>query len=245
METLSPLWGEVTGRPFQPELMRLYRERADAALDDFCAAAERLEVRPVERCVEIGVAEDVILDRAGAAELLVMGRTGKHGGLGRRALGATLWRVLHRAPCPVLVAPASARERTPDAPEFGASDVPVRPLLAWEPGPGAIAAVDVALEYCRVRRRAVARRARRRRVARCSSGRIRHAAGRFRRALGNSAPHSAAGPCGGRGPTSVGGGLPVHGRVRTGTGKRLPVRIEHRGDSRANAGAGIPLLRSR
>jgi len=31
VETLSPLWGEVTGRPFQPELMRLYRDRAEAA----------------------------------------------------------------------------------------------------------------------------------------------------------------------------------------------------------------------
>ena len=103
VETLAPLWGEVTGRPFQPEVMRLYRERADAALENFCAAAEAAGLDRIERCAEIGVAEDAILDRATEANLLVMGRRGEHAGFGRQAFGATLWRVLHRAPCPVLV----------------------------------------------------------------------------------------------------------------------------------------------
>ncbi|MDP2469261.1 MAG: universal stress protein [Candidatus Palauibacterales bacterium] len=149
VETLSPLWGEVTGRPFQPELMRLYRDRAEAALDDFCATAEKLGVGPIERYAEIGVAEDVILDRAGAADLLVMGRKGEHGGIGRRNLGATLWRVLHRAPCPVLVASETNRGEGADGRELEAADVPERPLLAWEPGAGSAAALDLALEYCR------------------------------------------------------------------------------------------------
>jgi len=95
------------------------------------------------------VAEDVILDRAGAADLLVMGRKGEHGGIGRRNLGATLWRVLHRAPCPVLVASETNRGEGADGRELEAADVPERPLLAWEPGAGSAAALDLALEYCR------------------------------------------------------------------------------------------------
>ena len=150
VETLSPLWGEVTGRPFQPEVMRLYRERADAALDDFCSAAEAAGLDRIERCVEIGVAEDAILDRAADADLLVMGRRGEHAGFGRRSLGATLWRVLHRAPCPVLVAAKVAR--SPDAPsrDDASTGVPVRPLVAWEPGAGPAGALELAFAYCQL-----------------------------------------------------------------------------------------------
>lgn len=146
VETLAPLWGEVTGRPFQPELMRLYRERADSALDDFCDAAEAAGLQKIERCSEVGVAEDAILDRAAAADLLVMGRRGEHAGFGRQALGATLWRVLHRAPCPVLVAEDVARSGDRRA---GPAGLPRRPLVAWERGQGAARALDLALDYCR------------------------------------------------------------------------------------------------
>jgi nucleotide-binding universal stress UspA family protein len=146
VETLAPLWGEVTGRPFQPDLMRLYRERADLTLDKFCAAAEAAGLDRIERCVEIGVAEDVILDRASEADLLVVGRRGEHAGFGRRALGATLWRVLHRAPCRVLVAEDVAR---PGDRKAGPAGLPRRPLVAWERGQGAARALDLALEYCR------------------------------------------------------------------------------------------------
>ncbi len=150
VETLSPLWGEVTGRPFQPEVMRLYRERADAALDDFCSTAEAAGLDRIERCVEIGVAEDAILDRAVDADLLVMGRRGEHAGFGRRSLGATLWRALHRTPCPVLVAPDGARSTDSSGQDRSVSGgVPVRPLVAWEPGPGAAGALELALAYCR------------------------------------------------------------------------------------------------
>jgi len=149
VETLSPLWGEVTGRPFQPEVMRLYRQRADAALDDFCSAAEAAGLDRIERCVEIGVAEDAILDRAAKADLLVMGRRGEHAGFGRRSLGATLWRALHRSPCPVLVAEEVARSSHASGDDEAIpAGVPVRPLVAWEPGPGAAAALELALAYC-------------------------------------------------------------------------------------------------
>jgi nucleotide-binding universal stress UspA family protein len=149
VETLSPLWGEVTGRPFQPEIMRLYRERADSALDEFCTAAERLGVDRIEKLVEVGVAEDAIVDAAAAADLVVMGRRGEHASVGRRSLGATLWRVLHRAPCPVLVAADPRRSPASGDPEGQGETVPHRPLVAWEPGPGATGAFDLALAYCR------------------------------------------------------------------------------------------------
>jgi nucleotide-binding universal stress UspA family protein len=150
VETLSPLWGEVTGRPFQPEVMRLHRERADAALDEFCLSAEAVGLERIERCVEIGVAEDAIVDKAADADLLVMGRRGEHAVFGRRSLGATLWRVLHRAPCPVLVAAEIASSSTDSGGDAAVSpDVPVRPLVAWESGPGAAAALELAMAYCR------------------------------------------------------------------------------------------------
>jgi nucleotide-binding universal stress UspA family protein len=138
VETLAPLWGEVTGRPFQPELMRLYRERADLALDDFCASAEGAGLDRIERFAEIGVAEDAILDRAAEADLLVMGRRGEHAGFGRHVLGSTLSRVLHRTSCPVLVTGSSMQV-----------DIPHRPLVAWQPGPGAAGALELGVAYCR------------------------------------------------------------------------------------------------
>jgi nucleotide-binding universal stress UspA family protein len=101
--------------------------------------------------VEIGVAEDAILDRAADADLLVMGRRGEHAGFGRRSLGATLWRVLHRASCPVLVAAEVAGSTDASSRDESVSTgVPVRPLVAWEPGPGAAAALKLALGYCRL-----------------------------------------------------------------------------------------------
>jgi nucleotide-binding universal stress UspA family protein len=129
--------------------MRLYRERADSTLDQFCAAAEAAGLDRIERCVEIGVTEDVILDRAAEADLLVMGRRGEHAGFGRRSIGSTLWRVLHRAPCPVLVAGPVASSEVSGDHGYGGSDVPHRPLVAWEHGPGAAGALDLALDYCR------------------------------------------------------------------------------------------------
>lgn len=136
VETLAPLWGEVTGRPFQPEVLRLYRERAESTLDDLCAMAEEAGAVRVERRVDIGVAEEAILEKAAATDLLVMGRRGEHAGFGRQAMGTTLWRVLHRADCPVLVAgpPASGK-------------VPTRPLVAWDTSPGARRALELAIGY--------------------------------------------------------------------------------------------------
>ncbi len=134
VETLAPLWGEVTGRPFQPEVMRAYRERADRIVERFCQDGEQAGCGRVERYVEIGVAEEVILAWAESADLLAMGRRGEHAGFGRHSLGATTWRVLHRVRHPVLVAGA-------------ASGTPLRPLVAYDASEGASRALDLAARY--------------------------------------------------------------------------------------------------
>ena len=144
VETLAPLWGEVTGRPFQPELMRLYRERAGTILDEHSRTATSLGVTLVGQHADIGVAEDAILERANDADLLVMGRRGEHAGFGRQVVGATVWRVLHRSTCPVLIGakPGGAGEETRE--EEG---IPRLPLVAWDSSPCGRAALRLAVEY--------------------------------------------------------------------------------------------------
>lgn len=144
VETLAPLWGEVTGRPFQPEIMRLYRERAESTLAEFCLAAEKAAIA-AQRRTEIGVAEEAILEVAGQASLLVMGRRGEHAGFGRQPMGATVWRVLHRSPCPVLVA---GRTSEPGAGHLLPPECKL-PLVAWDGSPGARKALDLALGFAR------------------------------------------------------------------------------------------------
>jgi len=144
VETLAPLWGEVTGRPFQPEVMRLYQERAETTVADFERAAESFGVSVVDRRVDIGVADETILEHAVRADLLVMGRRGEHAGFGSQVVGATLSRVLHRSPCPVLV----AGHRNPDGDEVTeGGEVPRFPLVAWDCSPGGRAALRLAMGY--------------------------------------------------------------------------------------------------
>lgn len=144
VETLAPLWGEVTGRPFQPELMRLYRERADSVLGDFCAQAEVAGLGQIERHAEVGVAEDVILQHAAGADLLVMGRRGEHAVFGRQVVGATSWKVLHRSAIPVLLGRKVAVTEIDDTSVGG---IPRLPLVAWDGSPGAGAALRLAIGY--------------------------------------------------------------------------------------------------
>ena len=146
VETLAPLWGEVTGRPFQPELLRLYRERAEVTLDEFTAAAEAAGVAVTSRMADIGIAEEAILERAQHADLLVMGRRGEHAGFGKQVVGATLWRVLHHSPCPVLV---GARRLDPTAATAGRTEAPRLPLVAWDCSAGGRAALDLAVRYAK------------------------------------------------------------------------------------------------
>lgn len=144
VETLAPLWGEVSGRPFQPEVLRLYRERAEDTLEAFERDARSIGVRVAIRRADIGVAEDTILQRADGADLLVAGRRGEHAGFGKHAVGATLWRILHRCGCPVLVGPTSA---LPDAQDDEPAGLPRQPLIAWDDTGGGRAALQLAIAY--------------------------------------------------------------------------------------------------
>jgi len=84
------------------EILEEHRERADAALADY--AAEELAGLRVRRLTRVGSPsrEIVRAAREEGADLLVMASRG-YGPLGQVFLGSTAERVLHQAPCPVMV----------------------------------------------------------------------------------------------------------------------------------------------
>jgi nucleotide-binding universal stress UspA family protein len=84
------------------EILEEHRERAAAALADY--AAEELAGLTVRRVTRVGTPSREIVRAAEeeGAGLLVMASRG-YGPLGQVFLGSTAERVLHRAPCPVLI----------------------------------------------------------------------------------------------------------------------------------------------
>ncbi|MDT8436604.1 MAG: universal stress protein [Gemmatimonadota bacterium] len=104
VETLAPLWGEMSSRPFRAEVMEAWTARGDETLAEFAGRAVTAGREHVERHLDVGVAEEAILARAAGADLVVMGRRGEHAGFGRHPIGSTVSRVLRRAPHPVLLA---------------------------------------------------------------------------------------------------------------------------------------------
>lgn len=133
VDTLAPLWGEVTSRPFRPEVLRAFRERGSEVLERFARRAREHGCSAPETRVEIGLADEVLLERAAEADLLAIGRRGEHAGFGERALGGTADALLHGAPGPVLVAEGAdrpAREQLPRAcvVAYDASDASARAL---------------------------------------------------------------------------------------------------------------------
>jgi len=86
----------------EQELVEHHREHARDALDD--AARRLLPGREVECIVRQGVDHQEIVALASeiSADLIVMGMHG-HGFLAHALAGSTTERVLHHAPCPVLV----------------------------------------------------------------------------------------------------------------------------------------------
>ena len=82
---------------------------AASALDAFIARARLAS--PPRAVVRDGPAVDAIVSHAAAigADLIVMGSHGREG-LGHLLFGSTADRVLHKAPCPVLVVPLHAEE---------------------------------------------------------------------------------------------------------------------------------------
>ncbi len=134
VETLAPLWGEISSRPFQPEVMRVYRDRGTSLLDRFCREAEENDCGSIDRILEIGVADESILTACADADLLVLGKRGEHASFRQHALGTCLSRILHQLPCPVLIA-------GPD------TAVPVRSLVAFESVQESSGALDLAIRY--------------------------------------------------------------------------------------------------
>lgn len=142
VETLAPLWGEVSARPFQPEVVRAYRERGSEILAEYARRAEDRSLATPRAILEFGVAEEVLLEEAASADLVVLGLRGEHAAAGLRGLGATLSRVLRRCSHPVLVAQGDA----------GAFRLP---LVAYDGSEAAIHALDLAVRYARASGRAL------------------------------------------------------------------------------------------
>ena len=149
VDTLAPLWGEISPLPFRAEVMQAWRDRSDTELSWFADRATQAEIKPIERYEDVGLAEESILARAASADLLVMGRRGENAGFGLHAVGTTLARVLRHSPHPILAAErarptdeVSAEERRPSA------DVPRVCLVAYDGREPAARALDLAIRYC-------------------------------------------------------------------------------------------------
>jgi len=99
--TLPPLIAAMATDP-EPVILERHRQHARKALDD-CARKE-LPGAAVETVVREGAAhqEIVQLARDRQAALIVVGMQG-HGFLSHALAGSTAERILHHAPCPVLV----------------------------------------------------------------------------------------------------------------------------------------------
>lgn len=134
IEALAPMWGEVSGTPFQPEVLRAFRSRGEGELQRLADRASELGLDAPDTVVEIGVAEEVILGHAAAADLIVMGRRGENEAFGQESIGSTAARVLRRSPHPVLLAAKS-------------TDLPDQPLVAYDGSAPAMHALDLAVRY--------------------------------------------------------------------------------------------------
>jgi nucleotide-binding universal stress UspA family protein len=134
IETLAPMWGEISAAPFQPEVLRAFQSRGEKELIRFAERAAALGLNAPDIMVEIGVAEEVIVEQAAAADLVVLGRRGENERFGQESIGSTAARVVRRSPHPVLVAGSSAA-------------LPDQPLVAYDGSEAAVHALDLAVQY--------------------------------------------------------------------------------------------------
>jgi nucleotide-binding universal stress UspA family protein len=97
----------VAHTPDVPELLKRHRESAGKALEDY--VGQHLPGRHVETVIRQGIVHDEIvrLARERQADVIVVGMHG-HGYLAHALAGSTAERVLHHAPCPVLVVPQNS-----------------------------------------------------------------------------------------------------------------------------------------
>jgi nucleotide-binding universal stress UspA family protein len=104
-------WIDV-GSEFQEPMMHEARRQAQRALDEILAEEARDTSIPLRGVVAEGAPADVLVEAAGAADLLVVGSRGR-GGFAGLLLGSVSQRCVERAPCPVVVVPKS--DEPPDA----------------------------------------------------------------------------------------------------------------------------------
>jgi nucleotide-binding universal stress UspA family protein len=90
--------------PDVEKLLTQHRDKAGAALEEY--VAQHLPGRRVETVIRQGMAHDEIvgLAKERQADIIVVGMHG-HGFMVHALSGSTTERVLHHAPCPVLVVP--------------------------------------------------------------------------------------------------------------------------------------------
>ena len=149
VESLAPLWGEISPRPFRAEVLQVWKERSEAELAWFSDRAAKSGCRSVESHEDSGLAEESILARAASADLVVMGRRGENAGFGLHPVGSTLARVLRHSPHPILAAErASADQRTVSEANKTPIDVPRVCLVAYDGREPAARALDLAIRYC-------------------------------------------------------------------------------------------------
>jgi nucleotide-binding universal stress UspA family protein len=137
LQTIGSMWGDIPLPVHQEGVTRTLRERGDRVLDDLARRAQE-DGLPIETSLEIGIVSEVIVERARAVDLVVMGRRGEYAEFGSHAVGATVGSVVRRSPRPVLVCP-----RGQDALE--------RPLVAYDGSDHATRALEIAVEYAEKR----------------------------------------------------------------------------------------------
>lgn len=154
VETLAPMWGEMSARPFRAEVLEAWTERGEEELGRLAGRAAARGRNEIDRHLEVGLAEETILARSAGADLLVMGRRGENAGFGRHPIGSTLARVLRRVARPVLAAgrPPAEREGEPSAGSpaeepGGAPSVPRTCLVAYDGREASVRALDLAARY--------------------------------------------------------------------------------------------------
>jgi nucleotide-binding universal stress UspA family protein len=152
VETLAPLWGEMSARPFRAEVLQAWTDRGEQELRQFSDRAAARGREEIETHLEVGLAEETILARSAGADLLVMGRRGENVGFGRHPIGYTLARVLRHVAHPVFIAGRQDADSTDGkpAPEYTRREsglVPRTCLVAYDGREAAVRALDLAARY--------------------------------------------------------------------------------------------------
>ena len=137
LQTIGSMWGDIPLPVHQEGVTRTLRERGGALLDDLAQRAQESN-RPIETALEIGIVSEVIVERARAVDLVVMGRRGEYADFGSHAVGATVGGVVRRSPRPVLVCPRG-------------HDALLRPVVAYDGSDHATRALEIGVEYAEKR----------------------------------------------------------------------------------------------